>query len=134
LVFDEMARACKIGGYVLVAVPNSFNPFYKIEKLLSGKKWKFGFEQPFSHKELSKKMRKAGIKILSKDGYGLLDSILAMFTMLLYTGRNKSNHLQTDQLRKHESGLTISFLRSINYKRAYNTYLGFVILQSGVKE
>lgn len=132
LVFDEMARVCKIRGYVLIAVPNSLNPFYRIlKKILDLRgQWPFGFEQPFSHEELSKRMRKAGIKILSKDGYGFLDSI---FAMLSY--KNKFSTLPTNQLRKGRAVFSlISLCRAINYKKAfYNIYFGFVIIGFGTK-
>jgi len=129
LVFNEMARVCKIGGYLLITVPNSLNPLYRIKKkfLELRKKWPFGFEQPFSHEELKLRMRKAGIEILNKDGYGFLDSIFAMVP------RKKVRRSINYRLKRLELLLSlILFLRNINYKKAfYNTYFGFIILQSG---
>ena len=53
--FEEMCRLTTDNGCIAVIVPNARNPFFILRKYILEKKnrWPFGFEKPFSNKELA---------------------------------------------------------------------------------
>ena len=63
LIFDEMARVCKLGGQVIVIVPNRLSIFYWLWRRaleLRGK-WCYDPEIPFSIFELKRRLKNAGV-------------------------------------------------------------------------
>lgn len=71
-IFEAMRNASK--EYVLVIVPNAWNIPYRLTKFYRERRgtWPFGAEQPFSIRELEKRMEEAGLDVLSSEGVGAL--------------------------------------------------------------
>lgn len=87
LIFNEMARVCKLGGQVIVIVPNSLNLPYRLWKriLEMQGRWEYGLEIPYSIFELRAKMRNAGLIPTKLSGKGTLAS-LSFFGRLIHRG------------------------------------------------
>ncbi len=77
LVFDEMARVCKPNGQVIIVVPNASNPFYVIWKFILQRqnRWPYGYEEPFTTRELRRKAIKSGLVPKKTGGAGILRSL-----------------------------------------------------------
>jgi len=60
-IFKEMSRVCKVGGQVIVMVPNALNLPYRIWKqlLMWRGRWEYGYEKPFSIFELRTRVKTA---------------------------------------------------------------------------
>lgn len=75
-VFDEMARVCKKGKYVLVITPHlSSMPlqFYLfLTRFVGSQK---GYEKDFTINEMTNKMKKAGLSIVNTGEFQYLDSL-----------------------------------------------------------
>lgn len=80
LVFNEMTGACKFNGCVLVSVPNRLNLYEQI--IIRGKDFPYGFEEPYSPRELKERLVRAGACVFSTDGYGFWSSILNLSAIL----------------------------------------------------
>lgn len=139
-VFREMARVCQPKGYVLVAVPNAWNPSYRIKKKILDLKnaWPFGFEKPFSPRELKRAMQESGLEIVASDGFGIISSILDFVTFIKEMVLPKRSWSNGRNIGKAEIiSTTDSFLtralRAINRSAIINKYLGSVIILVGRK-
>ena len=66
LIFNEMVRITKVGGITLVAVPNKYYLPLNINKYISMMKgtWAFGYEEPYTPRELQVRMKIAGLKMV----------------------------------------------------------------------
>ncbi len=64
IIFNEMVRITKVGGSTLVGVPNKYYLPLTINKHISMKRgtWAFGYEEPYTTKELRARMKVAGLK------------------------------------------------------------------------
>jgi 2-polyprenyl-3-methyl-5-hydroxy-6-metoxy-1,4-benzoquinol methylase len=69
-IMDSHSRAAKMGGMVLIIVPNMKCPPYRIGKFLAEKTgtWIYGNEYPYSSKELDFRMRKSGLEVEMMSG------------------------------------------------------------------
>lgn len=139
-VFLEMARVCQPKGYVLVAVPNVWNLLYRIRKQILDSKnaWLFGFEKPFSPRELRRAMQESGLKVVSSDGFGIISSILdfAAFIkeMVLAEGsRSNGTNIGDGEIKSTTESFLSRALRTINRSAIINKYLGSVIIIVGQK-
>lgn len=68
-MITEHARACRVGGLVIISVPNKFAFFHSLTKLLLGKRFLFYPEHSLSAFELSRLMAGAGLIPLARDGF-----------------------------------------------------------------
>ena len=135
-VFDEMARVCKKGGYVLVVVPNALNPFYRLKKKIMELRgaWPFGFEKPFSPIELMKRVKKAGLRVIIYDACGFLSSILG-FLKFRSGSSIPSNEIQVcNNYQAADESLLSKIGRKINRAKWINFCFGSLIIVVGRKE
>jgi ubiquinone/menaquinone biosynthesis C-methylase UbiE len=67
---QEMARVVKKGGFVIVIVPNTFCPWYKIGKWIAVilKKFEFGYEEDYSLSRLRSVITAANLTVISEFG------------------------------------------------------------------
>jgi ubiquinone/menaquinone biosynthesis C-methylase UbiE len=56
----EHARTTKKGGIVIIVVPAKYSAL-NLVRIIAGKSWPWGFEDPFTKKELRRLMRSAGL-------------------------------------------------------------------------
>ncbi|MFH1563434.1 MAG: class I SAM-dependent methyltransferase [Nitrospirota bacterium] len=63
IVFNEMARITSPEGICVLTVPNKYYLPLNVYRYISQKRntWSFGYEEPFSKKELKERMTKAGL-------------------------------------------------------------------------
>jgi ubiquinone/menaquinone biosynthesis C-methylase UbiE len=68
--FDEMYRLTNDNGCIAVIVPNALNPFFILRKYILEKRnrWPFGFEKPFSNRELVRLCSTHPVNILQVSG------------------------------------------------------------------
>lgn len=130
-VFDEMSRVCKPCGYVLVTVPNALNPFYVMRKKILELKqsWPFGFEKPYTQRELRRRIENGGLEFLRFDGFGFLRSV-ADFVQLLLSQKIKGfrkGGVDNGILHKLNYGITHK-LGGLNRARLINMRLGLLIV------
>lgn len=69
LMVAEHARVCKIGGLVLVGIPNLFNVVHTMIKLCQGRSYDYYPEHSCSRPTLARWMQAAGLKPVAYDGY-----------------------------------------------------------------
>jgi ubiquinone/menaquinone biosynthesis C-methylase UbiE len=136
LVFNEMIRACKFKGGILVSVPNSLNLYEQI--IIRAKGFPYGFEKPYSSSELKERLIRAGASIFSTDGYGFWGSIINLLVFLTKRGKvfYRSMHRQiTADSKKHEIIKKIGrLLRVLDYQRNWlNKYFGYLIVCTASK-
>lgn len=91
LIFNEMARVCKLRGQVVVIVPNSLNIAYRLwKKILEVQgKWQYGFEMPYSIFELKRRMKNAGLIPIKVNGRGTLASLSLLVEVVSGKSGNK---------------------------------------------
>lgn len=65
----EHARVCRLGGLVIVSVPNKFAFFHSLTKLLLGHRFLFSPEASLSTFQLSRLMARGGLTSLVRDGF-----------------------------------------------------------------
>jgi ubiquinone/menaquinone biosynthesis C-methylase UbiE len=59
-IVNEHCRVTKKGGTVLIVVPAKYSPL-NLVRIIMGKKWPYGFEDPFTREELETLLRKSGL-------------------------------------------------------------------------
>jgi hypothetical protein len=65
----EHVRVCRPGGLVIVSVPNKFALIHSLTKRLLGSRFLFAPEASLSTFELARLMQRAGLTIVSRDGF-----------------------------------------------------------------
>ena len=65
----EHVRVCRPGGLVIVSVPNKFALIHSLTKRLLGSRFLFAPEASLSTFELAHLMQRAGLTIVSRDGF-----------------------------------------------------------------
>ncbi|OPY36714.1 MAG: hypothetical protein A4E35_01822 [Methanoregula sp. PtaU1.Bin051] len=67
---QEMSRITRIGGYVIVIVPNTFCPWYKMGKKVAValKNFKFGYEEDYSVSRLQNIIEASGLTVIKSFG------------------------------------------------------------------
>ena len=70
-IMSEQVRTLKKGGYLIIDVPQKFNPYtiYKHRRIDKGK-WPYGWETEYSLWDLRRLGKKYGLKPLGSIGYG----------------------------------------------------------------
>jgi len=68
-MLKEHARVCKLGGIVIVSVPNKFALFHSLTKRLLGTHFLFYPEASYSNSQLSKLMKQVGLNCAARDGF-----------------------------------------------------------------
>ncbi len=68
-MITEHVRACKVGGLVIISVPNKFAFIHTLTKFLLGKRFLFYPEHSLSIFQLRHLMAKAGLTPIAKDGF-----------------------------------------------------------------
>lgn len=140
-IFDEMARVGKVGGKIIVIVPNALNLPYRItKKILEIRNlWIYGFEKPFTIFELKRKMRNARVTPIKARGAQVITSLL-IFSDLARgetspTEKKDIKVLEPTTLRSKINGL-FKILKSIdeNLEGTFGTLLGKEIGVKGVKD
>jgi len=76
-IFEEMSRVVRLGGYMIVIVPNAMNLCYRIAKkiLEIQGRWRYGLEKPYTLWELKSKFRKFNVMPLKVGGISVITSI-----------------------------------------------------------
>jgi ubiquinone/menaquinone biosynthesis C-methylase UbiE len=80
-IFEEMSRVVRLGGYMIVIVPNAMNLCYRIAKkiLEIQGRWRYGLEKPYTLWELKSKFRKFNIIPFKAGGISVITSILGYY-------------------------------------------------------
>lgn len=80
-LIEEMIRVVKPGGHMAVIVPNKFNIFHTVNKVIQERKgtWPHGPQYDFSPTELLKRMRKTSLTDIKLFGVGAFTSWIRMF-------------------------------------------------------
>ena len=144
LVFDEMARVCRPGGYLAVAVPNRHGVFYRMAKgwLERSGRWPFGFEQPYSRGELTRRLREAGLEVLGVTGFGLVTSAGQVARLLADGVRGRRPELLPEPSDGESAPATgaagrgsvlVRLLRRMNRSHTLNQHVGAVICAAARK-
>lgn len=108
-LLSEMARVTKKGGYVLIIVPNKYCIWYKVLKsaAIIMKKWEFGYERDYSHKQLVSLFLKANLIPLESVGLMILPPLAT-----------NNREMLPENLRKKLMGLDRIFPRPHHYAYA----------------
>ena len=117
----EMVRLSKVGGKVIVAVPNWWCLPHTIYKKVIGKRFEYGYEKSFTSKELKRLFVKFGLRDIEitawypAHGFYRLEKYSYLFKLLGDVTDNIGN-----------------FIDSLT-RRAFTNNFGFEILIKGVK-
>tara|TARA_Y100000310_G_scaffold345688_1_gene468297 strand:- start:2345 stop:3034 length:690 start_codon:yes stop_codon:yes gene_type:complete len=71
----EMARITKVGGYVVIVLPNKYCLWYQLYKWFTTKitgTWEFGYEECYSSARLKNLVRRAGLQVVETFGLQVL--------------------------------------------------------------
>ncbi len=71
----EMARITKVGGYVIIVLPNTYCLWYQLYKWITTKitgTWEFGYEESYSSARLRNLVRRAGLQVVETFGLQVL--------------------------------------------------------------
>lgn len=81
----EMARVVRKGGYVIIIVPNTYCPWYRLGKWVAVclKKFEFGYEEDYSLSRLRSVIGSAGLAIISEFGLQALPPLATNAHQLL---------------------------------------------------
>ncbi len=60
-IISEHARVTRKGGYVMIVVPAKYSVI-NLARIIAGKRWPWGFEDPFSKSGLMRLMEEAGLR------------------------------------------------------------------------
>jgi SAM-dependent methyltransferase len=85
---QEMARITRKGGYVIVIVPNTFCPWYKLGKLIAValKNFEFGYEEDYSLSRLRHIVEACGLSVINTFGLQALPPLATNAHELLPIG------------------------------------------------
>jgi SAM-dependent methyltransferase len=81
---SEHVRVLRPGGLLAVSVPNLLNPFHTWLKWREGKSYRFHPERSYTPWALAQLLRRHGISIMGRDGYGLFWSLWHQRSRLAY--------------------------------------------------
>jgi SAM-dependent methyltransferase len=139
-IFNEMGRVCRPGGEVVVVVPNALNLPYRLTKKIQewAKTWEYGFEDPFTLRELRRRMRGAGVVPRRSGGAEVLTSLFT-FSWLVRSAPSgpaadaPDPHARERRRKRRKYRI---FLRDIDevFERVFGSLLGRDIGVMGVKE
>lgn len=87
----EMARVVRSGGHVIVIVPNSYCPWYRLGKWIAVAlgKFEFGYEEDYSISRLREVVRSAGLSIVTEFGLQALPPLATNAHELLPEGARR---------------------------------------------
>jgi SAM-dependent methyltransferase len=83
-IMSEHVRVLRPGGLLAVSVPNLLNPFHTWLKWRQGKSYRFHPERSYTPWALAQLLRRHGIKVMGRDGYGLFWSLWDQRSRLAY--------------------------------------------------
>jgi SAM-dependent methyltransferase len=66
----EHARVCRVGGRVLISVPNALDLFHSFHRWSLGRHYPYWPERSYSPFALAGELRAAGLTPVARDGYG----------------------------------------------------------------
>jgi len=83
----EMVRVTRVGGHLIVAVPNLMNLLHPLYKRIKGAKFKYGLERSYSHRQLRRWAREIGLSQAEVRGFHPAYSIVRLGGMLGRVGK-----------------------------------------------
>jgi SAM-dependent methyltransferase len=81
---SEHVRVLRVGGVLALSTPNLFNPFHSWLKWREGSSYRFHPERSLTPRALSRLLERQGVRVLGRDGYGLLWSLWHQRSRLAY--------------------------------------------------